>query len=348
MPRKADAAIYLRRRAVELLRAGRRQNEIAVLLGISVRSLQRWSGAFEKGGWPALDAIDSTASPGRPPKLTEIQTQEILSWIAKDPTEFGFTNSWWTAPRLAEIIHRRLGVSMNHRYLSRWLLRRGVSAQVPETQPAERNQDLIDAWIRWKWPAIKHQVSDLHATLGFTDESGFMLSPLLRRTLGLIGHTPLLRPRARQRDKVSAVAALTLSPARGHAGLFFRTYPNSYVNNDRYAFFLRSLLWHIRGPLVVLHDNGGMHKGDPIREVKADFPRLYTHFLPPYAPELNPPEYLWTHAKYRELANFVPADVPQIDTTVTSLLMEISHDQLRLRSFFLSSPLSWKNTTLLM
>lgn len=90
-----------------------------------------------------------------------------------------------------------------------------------------------------------------------------------------------------------------------------------------------------------------MNKGDPIREIEANFPRLRIHRLPPYAPELNLPEYLWTHTKHYELANFVPADVPQIDRTVNSMLQKISGDQHRLRSFFYSSPLPWKNTTLL-
>jgi transposase len=347
MPRKADAAGYLRQRGVALLHAGHRQNKVAGMLGVSVRSLQRWNTVWQIGGDEALAAVDTTSSPGRPPKLAHSQAREILSWISRDPTEFGFATSWWTAPRLAELIQTRFGILLNHRYLNDWLHHRGVSPQVPETQPAERNQDLIDAWVQWQWPGIKRQASDLHATLGFTDEAGFLLSPLFRRTLAFTGCTPLLRPRARQRDKVSAVAALTLSPTRGHAGLYFQTYPNAYINNHLYALFLRSLLWRIRGPLVLLHDNGGMHKGDPIREIEADFARLHIHRLPPYAPELNPPEYLWTHTKHYTLANFVPADVPQIDRTVVSMLHDISHDQDRLRSFFHSSPLPWKNTTLL-
>jgi transposase len=348
MPRKADAAAYLRQRAIAWARAGHRQHEVASILGISVRSLQRWNAVWKEGGVPALAAVGTTASPGRPAKLGGAEGREILSWLSKDPTEFGFTNSWWTAPRLADLVRRRLGISINHRYLNRWLHQHGVSPQVPETRPVERNQDAIDGWVRWTWPGIKGQAGRLHATLGFSDEVGFLLSPLFRRTQALTAHTPLLRPRARQRDKVSAVVALTLSPAVGHAGLHFQTYPNGYVNNIAYASFLRGMLRTIRGPLVLVHDNGGMHKGDPIRELEADFPRLHLHRFPPYAPELNPPEYLFSHSKNHRLANFVPADVPQINATVVSLFDEISHDQDRLHGFFLSSPLPWNNTTLLM
>lgn len=34
--------------------------------------------------------------------------------------------------------------------------------------------------------------------------------------------------------------------------------------------------------------------------------RLWLEFLPLYAPELNPVEYLWSHGKQRELPNFCP------------------------------------------
>jgi transposase len=234
---------------------------------------------------------------------------------------------------------------MNHRYLNHWLRRHGITPQIPPTQPAERDQDLIDAWVHWKWPAIKRQAGQLHATLGFTDETGVLLSPLTRHTLAPIGQPPVLWPRAKQRDKVSAVAALTVSPTRGHLGLYFQTYPHEFVNNQLYARFLKDLLWHIRSPLVLVHDGGGMHKGPPVTSLQASFSRLHVHRFPPYAPELNPPEYLWQYAKYYRLANFVPADVPQIDRTVISLLHEVRADQTRLRSFFLSSPLPWKGVT---
>lgn len=123
--------------------------------------------------------------------------------------------------------------------------------------------------------------------MGFTDETGMLLAPLTRRTLAPKGNAPPLRHRARQRDKVSLAAALTLSPVRGHVALYYQSYPDAYVDNVIYAGFLRTLLWHVRGPLVLLHDGGGMHKGEPVRAVQADFPRLHVHPFPPYAPELK-------------------------------------------------------------
>src|SRR6202007_2040078 len=40
--------------------------------------------------------------------------------------------------------------------------------------------------------------------------------------------------------------------------------------------------------------------------------RLWVEFLPGYAPELNPVEYLWAHWKQHELPNFCPQNFGQL------------------------------------
>jgi hypothetical protein len=193
--------------------------------------------------------------------------------------------------------------------------------------------------------ARKKTVRDDRATLGFTDESGFCLAPLTRRTLAPRGRTPVLRPRARHRDKVSVAAALTLSPARGHCGLYYQTFPGEFVDAEAYAWYLRRVLRQVRGPVVIVQDNGPMHRGPAVRAVAADFPRLTLVQLPPYAPELNPAEPMWEHAKCEDLANFVPPDVPELEAAVCGCLDAYRHDQHRLRSFFAATELRWDGLT---
>jgi len=189
-------------------------------------------------------------------------------------------------------------------------------------------------------------VTERRAKLVFTDESGFLMLPLVRTTLAPQGRTPVLRHRARQRDKVSVAAALTLSPARGHVSLYYRTYPNGYVNAAAYAEFLRRVVCRASpAPLVLVHDRGGMHKGDAVRALCADFPRLDLNLLPPYAPELNPTEQLWNFEKDKELCNFVPRDLRELNEAVEGNLREVRHDQGRLRSFFAATPLPWDGLT---
>ena len=135
------------------------------------------------------------------------------------------------------------------------------------------------------------------------------------------------------------MAALTISPRRHRLGLYFCTYPKAFVNQERAADFLRSLLKRLRGPVIVVWDGGPMHKGDAIRAVLHDLPRLSLEKLPPYTPELNPVEYLWNHLKYGVLPNFVPDDVFHLDGVVKQRLRRARQSPQRLRSFFKQSGL---------
>ena len=73
--------------------------------------------------------------------------------------------------------------------------------------------------------------------------------------------------------------------------------------------FLRGLLRHLRGRVIVIWDGGSNHKGPAIREVLRTFPRLHLERLPGYAPDLNPVEMIWAYLKHGRLANFVPRHV---------------------------------------
>jgi transposase len=171
-----------------------------------------------------------------------------------------------------------------------------------------------------------------------------LLSPLVRRSLAPRGQTPILKVPGGHRQKVSCIAGLSLSPRRRRLGLYFQTHPYQHINNQRVAVFLCDLLRHLRGRIIVVWDNGPMHKGEPIRRLLARHSRLQIEWLPPYAPELNPVEALWNHIKYGQLANFIPPDVEELDTAVTDWLINAKFDPDRLRSFYNATPLTIPRT----
>ncbi len=192
--------------------------------------------------------------------------------------------------------------------------------------------------------AHQKKVKDLHACLVFTDECGFLVAPLLRCTLAPRGHTPVLRQFGRYRHRVSVAAALILRPS-GHLHLCYQSYPEQNVTGERYAQFLAELLGQFRGPVVLVQDRLNVHLGQPMAELQERFPRLHPYLLPPYAPELNPVEYLWTDSKGQVLANFTPHSVPELDRVVLRTLRAFGHDQHRLRSCLARSPLPWNPLT---
>jgi transposase len=160
------------------------------------------------------------------------------------------------------------------------------------------------------------------------------MAPLVRRSQAPRGQTPVLKQKASRREKVSVIAALSLAPHRNRLGLYFETRPRGHFDSGAVAGFLRRLLRHLRGKVVVIWDDGNMHKGEPIRAVLRDFPRLTLERLPPYAPDLNPVEWLWSYLKYGETANYAPRDATELDGVVTGHLEATRRRPERLKGFY--------------
>lgn len=179
----------------------------------------------------------------------------------------------------------------------------------------------------------------LGAHLVFIDESGALLTPLVRRTLAPKGQTPILVHPARHRQKVSLIGALTLSPKAQRLGLYFSSLINDSYDSFTVAWFLRELLKHLRGPVIVVWDRGTVHKGPDIRQLLSDFPRLSLELLPPYAPELNPVEQMWGYVKWDRLSNYVPRDTKELEQRLFEEIHMCRHDQDRLRGFWRGSEL---------
>jgi transposase len=87
---------------------------------------------------------------------------------------------------------------------------------------------------------------------------------------------------------------------------YFRLFPGS-IRSAQVVQFLRHLLRHIRGKVLVIWDGLRSHRSRMVSEfVMGTRGRLALEFLPAYAPELNPVEYLWGYWKQHELPNFCP------------------------------------------
>jgi transposase len=101
---------------------------------------------------------------------------------------------------------------------------------------------------------------------------------------------------------VSAIAALCIPPTRDRLALYFRLHANANVNAECAMGFLEHLQRQLRTPIVLIWDSFQAHKGELVNE--CILPRsAHLEYLPPYAPELNPVEYLWAWLKTNPLAN---------------------------------------------
>jgi transposase len=175
------------------------------------------------------------------------------------------------------------------------------------------------------------------ASIVFLDETGFLLQPLNRRTWAPRGVTPQQRSWDR-RDRLSVIGVVTLSPTRKRIGTCFSVQREN-VRAEHVVDFLRRLRRKIRRPLIVVWDRWSVHRSAASCIAAAGWKRLDWEWLPAYAPELNPVEAMWSHAKYADLANYVPDDINALDAAVGDSLNDQSRKHSLKRSYFKTAQL---------
>jgi putative transposase len=177
----------------------------------------------------------------------------------------------------------------------------------------------------------------LGAHIVFADESGFLLIPSVVRTWAPEGQTPIHRHRQGRRDKISVISGISLSPKRQQLGLYYLLFFDN-IGQQEVCVFLRELLRHLRGQVIVLLDNSSTHKGEPLQRLLYQHPRLAIEYFPSYAPQLNPDEGVWSLAK-RDLANSCPKNVNELMEDILRSIERIKLSPKKLRGCILQSEL---------
>jgi transposase len=168
-----------------------------------------------------------------------------------------------------------------------------------------------------------------------TDEVGFMMTPCVKRTWAPKAKTPLVPYRNRRQKKVSVIGAVALHPATAAVDLVCDFHPDSYVRSEQAAAFLHRVLAEYPGVRIdLVWDNLSAHKGPIVKEVVASNPRLNLHYLPPYAPDLNASEGVWSLSKYHRMANHTIDSVEALHAEAAKHLDDISRNPPLLRSCF--------------
>lgn len=185
--------------------------------------------------------------------------------------------------------------------------------------------------------AHKKSAARLGAHFVSADESGFL--PILNvvRTWAPQGQTPIHRHRQGRRDKISVISGISVSPKRHRLGLYYLLFYDN-IGQQEVCMFLRELLRHTRGPIIVLLDNSSTHKGAPLEQVLGQHRRLRIEYFPSYAPQLNPDEGVWSLAK-RELANSCPNDIDELMEDILGSIEGIRNSSEKLRGCIAQSEL---------
>ena len=188
--------------------------------------------------------------------------------------------------------------------------------------------------------SILHRAGKRHAYIVFVDESGFMLAPLRRRTWAPRGCTPIIKI-SEPHGRISVIGAITISPQRRHFSFYFQlSADNINLRGDSVMKFIEKVRNKVRGPITLLWDQIPIHRAKPVMDYFARHRRLVVEAFPPYAPELNPVDNVWSYVKYNRLPNYTPRNLHELRQRITAEFYRLQNRPDLLRSFFRHTGLS--------
>jgi len=329
--RKLDMATQaeLRRVAVAMVAAGKTRLEAAATVGVNRRYVGEWVAAAERSGVSALAGGRRGRRPGEQKALSPRQEAKIRRLIAdKCPDQLKLPFALWTREAVGALIARESGVQLSASAIGRYLRAWGFTAQRPMKRATERREPLIRAWLEREYPAIAARAKAEDCEIHWADETELSNQANYGRSFAPRGQTPVI-PRPAARFAQSMISSLT-----NQGKLRFMVYDGA-LNAAIFLRFLQRLVKGADRKLFVIVDNLRVHRARRVTAwLRANADRIELFYLPPYAPEHNPDEFLNNDVKQAMARRRIPRDKATLKSNPSSHMRGLQRRPAKVRAFF--------------
>ena len=327
----------LRRRALHLVeQVGMSQAAAAQVVGVHRQTVNLWLKRYRaKGEEGVLDGRRVSSRRGKG-HLTPAEARQVQDWIVEHtPDQLELPFGLWTSRAVHELIERRLakrlGLSTVQLYLQRW----GFTPQRPLVRAKERQPAAIAAWLATTYPAIAKRAKAAHAVIYWGDETGISNQDQIGRSYAPKGKTPVIARMAKRitRSMISAVSNRGL--------LRFMLYKGA-LNATGFIAFLRRLIRDAGQKVVLIVDNLPVHKAGKVQAwVASHAHEIELYYLPSYAPDHNPSEYLNNDLKQKLRQQRQPGSEEELIERTRSVLRMIQRSPNCIQGYFKPEPVRY-------
>ena len=320
----------IRRMAVTRVHEGEKPSAVIASYGFNRTVIYKWLSAAAGRG-RGMRALRSTRGSGRPRTLMPVQEAQIFRWInGRDPRQYGLDFGLWTRQIVSMLIQQKFGLSLSVSAVGALLAKLGLTPQKPLQRAYQRDPQAIERWQREIYPAIARRAKRDKAEIFFWDESGFRADTVHGKTWGVQGRTPVVY-RPGQRQSFSAASAVSAKGA-----FWFCTYAGA-LNAELFIELLRQMMHHRKKPVHLILDSLPAHKKASVQKYSASTQgKLTLHFLPGYAPDLNPDDLVWSHVKRTGAARAPLRKGEKLRDKIEQQLATLQRSPSLVRSFFRS------------
>jgi transposase len=327
--RKLDHATLeaLRMRAVRSVQDGESPEIVARTLRVTIRAMYRWLADYRGGGWNALKAKPLA---GRPPKLDDKKLKWIYDTVTqKTPLQLKFEFALWTREMVAELIKRKYGIRLARNSVGRLLAQLGITCQKPLHRAIERDEALVQKWLKSEYPKIKKMAQAHGADIYFGDAAHMRSDHHAGRTWGKRGDTPIVETTG-ARHSLSLISAIS---SKGQ--MRFMIKEKGGVNADVFIEFLKRLMIGAVRTIFLIVDNGPAHRAKKTTAfVETLSGKLKLFFLPPYSPDRNPDELVWKHLKADTVGRMATTSKVNFKRNVVSSMRSLQKNPQKICSFY--------------
>lgn len=313
-----------------LLSGNYRQADIAAALGVAHGTVRGWSSKLNAG----QSAVKKQAVRGRPKGvgriLTKAEERKVIATIRdKNPQQMHMEFYLWSLGAVMALIEKLFGKSMSEsgvrKYLSAW----GFTVQRPATRYSSRDDVLVQGWMKEVYPAIAVRAKAEGAEIHWLDEAGINNQAIYQRGFAPRGQTPVTTKPAK-REKISMISSVT-----NKGTMRFSLYEGG-LKAPVLIGFLENLLRGAAQKVFVIMDNLPVHKGKAVQAWLADHAdRIEVFYLPPYAPDLNPDEYLNNDLKQNvHRTSGLPLTKQALKSSTIAYLRHIQKSPAKVQSYF--------------
>jgi transposase len=327
----------LRRRALFLIeQQGLSQGQAAQLVGVHRQTVNTWVKRHRAQGEAGL--LDGRrVSPRRGKgRLTADEARQVRAWIVgQTPDQLELPFALWTSRAVRELIERqfgkRLGLTAVQLHLRRW----GLTPQRPLVRAKQRQPAAIAAWLATGYPALAKRAKAMRAVIYWGDETGISNQDQIGRSYAPKGETPAIARSAKRiaRSMISAVSNRGLMRFMLHEGA---------LTADRFIAFLRQLIKDAGRKVVLIVDDLKVDKAGKVTAwVASHAHEIELYYLPSYAPDHNPTEYLNNDLKQQLRQQPQPGSPRELIERTRSVLRAIQRSPDRIRAYFRPEPVRY-------
>lgn len=303
----------VRERAIRMLQQGKRQKEVALLLGVNKNSINTWNKNYKKHGSKGLKEKARGHKKGQGRLLTPEQEKQVQRMIIdKMPDQLKLPFALWTRRAIKDLIKREYGITIAIRTMGDYLQRWGFSPQKPKKKAYEQNPKAVAKWLKNEYPTIKEKAKQDNAEIHWGDETGVRNDCQYGRSYAPKGKTPTITKMAKH------ISLNMISTVTNQGKVRFMTYSGT-MNSAMLIKFLKRLIKDKKRKIYLILDNLKVHHSNLVKQwVEENKEKIVLYFLPSYSPERNPDEYLNCDLKYGLAQKVSPKNVEQLRKNVQS------------------------------